>query len=80
MIAALIVLSFFSCKKDSSFIDQTSLDLADDDAVAMQFLKMYSILPIMQQLFLIRYVKGGDSKSETVVTDSCPISNNYTSG
>ncbi len=33
MIAAMGVLSFSSCKKDSSLIEQTSVDLADDNSV-----------------------------------------------
>lgn len=71
---ALVLISLTSCNKDSG-LDETSLDLADDDAVSdAVFEDVFStadnasiILDMMQS------AKGGDTKSENIaVIDSCP--------
>ena len=72
MIAALIMLSFSSCKKDSTLIEQTSIDLADDDAVSDAVFEDVFNTADNATIILDQMMKGGDSKSETVVTDSCP--------
>jgi hypothetical protein len=75
MIAALAVLSFSSCKKDSSSgaIDQTSINLADDDAVADVVFEDVFNTADNATIILDQAGKSFDAKSETVVTDSCPL-------
>ena len=73
MITAMAVLSFSSCKKNSALIDQSGIDLADDDAVADAvyedvFNTADNATIVLDQMMF----KNGDAKSETVVTDSCP--------
>lgn len=73
MIAALVMLTFFSCKKDSSLIDQTSVDLADDDAVSDVIYEDVFNTVDNATIILDDMIKTGDLKGETVVIDSCPI-------
>jgi len=72
MIAALGILSFSSCKKDSTFIDQTSIDLADDDAVTDAVYEDVFNTADNATIILDQMVKGGDTKSGSAVSDSCP--------
>lgn len=72
MIAALVLLSFSSCKKDSNQIEQTSVDLADDDAVSDAVYEDVFNTADNASIILDQMAKSGDSKSETVVGDSCP--------
>jgi hypothetical protein len=72
MIAAMAVLSFSSCKKDLSLIDQTSIDLADDDAVSDAVYEDIFNTADNATIILDQLGKSGDSKSETVLADSCP--------
>ena len=72
MITAMIVLSFFSCKRDSTLIDQTSIDLADDDAVTDAVYEDVFNTADNASIIIDQMVKSGDAKSETVVADSCP--------
>lgn len=71
-IASLVLLSFSSCKKDSNQIEQTSIDLADDDAVSDAVYEDVFNTADNATIILDQMVKSGDSKSETVVSDSCP--------
>ena len=73
MITALAVLSFSSCKKDSSsaVMDQTSLNLADDDAVTdVVFADVFNTAD-NATIILDQMGKSIDAKSLTVMTDSC---------
>ena len=74
MITALAVLSFSSCKKDSSsaVIDQTSMNLADDDAVADVVYEDVFSTADNATIILDQMEKSLDGKSVTVMTDSCP--------
>lgn len=72
MIAALVMLSFMSCNKDNSLIDQASVDLADDEAVTDAVFEDIFATADNATIILDQMVKGGDSKSE-VVADSCPV-------
>lgn len=72
MIAALGVLSFSSCKKDNTLIDQSSVDLSDDDAVADVVYEDVFSTADNATLILDGMLKGEDTKSEQVVADSCP--------
>lgn len=74
MIAALFMLSFFSCSKDSSLMDQTSVDLADDNAVSdVAFEDVFSTV---DNATIIMENQMGISKglleSGSVLADSCP--------
>jgi hypothetical protein len=74
LITALAAISFSSCKKDSSsgVIDQQSINLADDDAVAdVVFEDVFSTAD-NATIILDQMGKSLDTKSETVLSDSCP--------
>jgi hypothetical protein len=70
MIAALAILSFASCTKEST-IDQASLDLVDDDAVTDAVFEDVFNTVDNADIILDDYQKGGDAKS--FVSDSCPV-------
>jgi len=76
MITALAVISIFSCKKDTStsgVVDQTSLNLADDDAVTdVVFEDVYNTAD-NASIILDQVSKSLDATAFTVVSDSCPI-------
>ncbi|MCX6322416.1 MAG: hypothetical protein NTX93_11545 [Bacteroidia bacterium] len=72
MIAALVMLSFSSCKKNSTLIEQASIDLADDDAVSDAVFEDVFNTADNATIILDQMVKGGDTKSGIVVADSCP--------
>lgn len=72
MIAALVMLSFFSCKKDTGNIEQATVDVADDDAVADVVFEDVINTADNATITLDAIVKSFESKSETIVTDSCP--------
>ena len=74
MITALGVLSFSSCKKDSSSgaVDQTSVNLADDDAVTDVVYEDVFNTADNATIILDQMGKSIDAKSETVLSDSCP--------
>ena len=71
MIAALAVISITSCNKEQG-IDQDSIDLADDDAVSSAvFDDIFSTVD-NADIILSGYQKGEFSKSDIVLSDSCP--------
>jgi len=72
MMAAFAVFTFTSCQKDDTLIDQTSVDLADDEAVTDAIFEDVFSTADNATIILDQMVKGGDTKSE-VVADSCPI-------
>lgn len=72
MITALAVLSFSSCKEDSTLMDQNSIDLADDDAVTDAVYEDVFNTADNASIILDQMGKGDDAKSVTVATDSCP--------
>jgi hypothetical protein len=76
MITALAVFSFTSCKKDNSnsgVLDQTSINLADDDAVTdVVYEDVYNTAD-NATIILDQIGKSLDVKSETVAIDSCPV-------
>jgi len=75
MITALAVLSFSSCKKDKSTsgaIDQTSVNLADDDAVTDVVYEDVFNTADNATIMLDQIGKSLDAGAETIVTDSCP--------
>lgn len=72
MITAMAVLSFSSCKEDSTLMDQTSVDLADDDAVTDAVYEDVFNTADNAAIIVDQMGKGDDAKSVMVVTDSCP--------
>lgn len=74
MITALAVISFSSCKKNSTsgVIDQQSINLADDDAVTEVVFEDVFNTADNATIILDQMGKSLDSKSETVLSDSCP--------
>lgn len=76
MITVLTVLSFSSCKKDSSIsgvIDQASLNLADDDAVTDVVYEDVFNTADNATIILDQMGKSTDARSLTVESDSCPL-------
>jgi hypothetical protein len=72
MITAIVVLSFNSCKKESKTIDQTSVDLADDDAVSDAVYDDVFNTADNATIILDQLGKSVEAKSATVLADSCP--------
>jgi hypothetical protein len=72
MITAMGILSFSSCKKDSNLIEQTAVDLADDEAVSDAVYEDVFNTADNATIILDQAGKSLDLKSETVVIDSCP--------
>ena len=76
MITALAVLSFTSCKKDNStsgVLDQTSINLADDDAVTdVVYEDVYNTAD-NATIILDQIGKSLDLNTEIVAVDSCPV-------
>jgi hypothetical protein len=71
MIAAFAVFVFTSCTKHSS-IDQSGLNLADDDAVTDAVFEDVFNTVDNADIILDGYQKSGDSKS-IAISDSCPM-------
>jgi hypothetical protein len=72
IVSLALVLSFYSCNRDNSLIDQTSIDLADDDAVSDAVYEDVFSTADNATIILDQLVKGEDTKSEIMLTDSCP--------
>lgn len=72
MAAAAVLISFSSCKKESGLVDQTSIDLADDDAVSDAVFEDVFNTADNASIILDNIAKSGDTKSETILSDSCP--------
>jgi hypothetical protein len=70
MIAALAMFSFTSCNKESE-IDQTTLDLADDDVVSDAVFEDVFNTVDHADIILDNYQKGSYAKSNAL-SDSCP--------
>lgn len=72
-IAAAIMLSIFSCQKDTSRLDDEALNIADDDAVAEALFEDVFSTADNASIIAEGMDKGEDSKSGIeLVTDSCP--------
>ncbi len=71
MITALAVLTFSSCKKDTSPLEQTTINLADDDALSEAIFEDVFNTVDNASIILDDFVKSGDTKS-FLVSDSCP--------
>ncbi len=70
--AAIMALSFSSCKKDTSLIEQPTIDLVDDDAVTEVVYEDVFSTADNATIILDLMAKTGDTKSE-LVADSCPV-------
>lgn len=65
-------ISFTSCNKESSPIDQTSVELVDDNAVSdVAFDDIFNTVD-NATIILENFLGKGDLKSATIVSDSCP--------
>ncbi len=72
MIAAIAIMTFQSCTKDTA-LDQTSIDLADDDAVSDAVFEDIFNSVDNAEIILTSFLKGDIAKSNLVVlSDSCP--------
>jgi hypothetical protein len=72
MIGALVMLSLSSCKKSSSLLESSSVDLADDDAVADVVYEDVFNTADNAAIILDDMIKSGDIKGEVSLADSCP--------
>jgi hypothetical protein len=72
MMATLMILSFISCQKDTSTVEQAGVNIADDNAVSdAVFEDIYSTTD-NADIILDQMGKNGDSKGMEVLADSCP--------
>ena len=72
MMASMIILSFISCQKDTSAVEQAGINIADDNAVSdAVFEDIYSTTD-NADIILDQMGKSGSSKSMEVLADSCP--------
>jgi hypothetical protein len=72
IMASIVILSFISCQKDSSAFEQAGVNIADDDAVSDAVFEDIFSTTDNAEIILDELSKGGDSKSMTVLADSCP--------
>jgi len=73
LIAAAMIVALFSCQKDTSLIDDETLNLADDDAVTEAIFEDVYSTADNASIIAEDMAKSEDSKSiAVVVTDSCP--------
>jgi hypothetical protein len=72
IITASVLMTFFSCKKDSSPLEQSSIDLADDEAVSEAVFEDVFNSIDNATITLDDAMKNGDTKSTFLVGDSCP--------
>ena len=73
MIIAIAVFSFSSCNKDNNLIEQTSIDLADDDAVTqVAFDDVFNTVDNATVILENSWVEKGELMSDVVLADSCP--------
>ncbi len=72
MIAATVLLSFSSCNKNTDMIEQSSIDLADDEAVTDAVFEDVFNTADNATIILDQMVKSSLVKSVIVVSDSCP--------
>ncbi len=66
------ILMFSSCKKDGSPLEQSSINLADDDAVSEAVFEDIFSSVDNATITLDNAMKNGDTKSEFLSGDSCP--------
>jgi len=74
IITVSVLMTFTSCKKDMSLLEQSSIDLADDDAVSETVFEDVFNSIDDATIALDDAMKNGDSKSTLLaVEDKCPI-------
>ena len=73
MITALSLLTFISCKKDKTDPDLSGFNLADDEAVSEAVFEDVFNSMDNATIILEESVKGGDTKSEILSEDTCPV-------
>jgi hypothetical protein len=73
MIASVTILSFISCQKESSTVEQAGINIADDDAVSDAVFEDVFSTTDNAGIILDQLSKNGDSKSIEVLADSCPV-------
>ena len=72
MITASVLMTFNSCRKDMLSLEQSSVDLADDDAVSEAVFEDVFNSIDNATIALDDVMKSGDTKSVFLVADSCP--------
>jgi hypothetical protein len=72
MMASLMVLSFISCQKDTSTVEQAGINIADDNAVSDAVFEDIYNTTDNADIILDQMGKSGDFKGMEVRADSCP--------
>ncbi len=73
-IAALALFTFNSCMKDEALLEQTTVDLADDEAVSDAVFEDVFNTADNATIILDQMIgKGTDSEAEIIIADSCPV-------
>jgi hypothetical protein len=72
MIASIAIMSFISCQKNTSTVEQASVNIADDDAVSDAVFEDIFSTTDNAEIILDELSKSGDSKSISLLADSCP--------
>ena len=74
MITASVLVTLISCKKDTSQLDQNTINLADDEAVSEAVFEDLFNSVDNATIALDEVMKNGDYKSDFLVTeDKCPV-------
>lgn len=73
ILTAIVLMLFTSCAKENDAIDQTSLDVADDDAISNAVYEdIFNSVDIADNILSGLLAKGDVAKGETVISDTCP--------
>ena len=72
LMAAAMMIALFSCQKETSLLDEDTINIADDDAVSEAVFEDVFSTADNASLIIESISKGEDSFSGTVVSDSCP--------
>lgn len=72
LMAAAMLIALFSCQKETSLLDEDTINIADDDAVSEAVFEDVFSTADNASLIIESISKGEDSFSGTVVSDSCP--------
>ena len=74
IVAAVLVITLFSCQKDTPLLDEASLNVAEDDAIAEALFEDIFSTADNASIIVESLPKGEDSKSGAIIlADSCPV-------
>lgn len=73
MIASVSILSFSSCQKETSSVEQSGINIADDESVSDAVFEDIFSTTDNAGIIVDQLSEAADSKSMTVLSDSCPV-------